>query len=840
MTNPQLTEKDGRVLITRFLNFLNPNGNAFELCAIGPKSRKSNHWEGYANGSKPIVAGWFSDHSKAADIAQKLDQIGAMGIFVTLNPCNPALCARANHRLKAGVSRTADAEIIMIKHLLIDVDPRRPKGISSTAEEHAAALEHIEQIKSDMMAKGWPEPLVGDSGNGGHLIFKLPDLEPSGENIDLLKKCLKAFAQKYNNDKLDIDQKVFNPARLNKIYGTHARKGDNTVERPHRLAQIISLPESPECVSVEQLEALAGTVNEEPRAQCNRPLRSDNTDRRFSLKAYLEYYGVELKKTKEHYGADLYVLQECRFDSSHRGGEAAIGQTADGILFYQCFHASCAGRTWHEARTLISGDDSLAQFCEGLPRKRKKRNKRSGKKSASIMACGFNLTDMGNAERLVEQHGQDLRYCHLWKLWLIWDGRRWVQDITAEIKRKAKAVVRNIYGEAKNSTDEKARALLAKHAVRSESDAKIKAMISLAESESGIPVTPDELDTNPMLLCCLNGIIDLRTGELREHKKGDLITKISPVTYDTQATCPTWDQFLNRIMDGNERLIEFLQRIIGYSLTGDTSEQCLFFMYGTGANGKSTFLSVISDLLGDYAKQTDFTTFMQQKHDSVRNDLARLKGARLVSSVEVESGKQLAEVVVKQITGGDVIVARFLHREFFEFSPTFKIFIAANHKPAIWGTDHAIWRRIHLVPFTVTIPPEEQDKKLPEKIKLEMMGIFRWAIEGCLKWQRNGLDVPQEVEAATEDYREEMDILGGFLRDSCVLEPGHSVRAKDLYQKYTDWCESNGESAVKQRTFGRKLKERGLKNKKSTGGFVWWFGIGIVDEVDDSDKSSTF
>lgn len=425
----------------------------------------------------------------------------------------------------------------------------------------------------------------------------------------------------------------------------------------------------------------------------------------------------------------------------------------------------------------------------------------------------FNYTDLGNAKRLVHYYGRDLRYCYAFGSWYVWDGKRWSKDETGAIERKAKATVMNIYQEALQEEDEK-RVSLMKHASSSESRQKISNMISLAQSEEGIPVTPAQLDEDQWKLNCLNGVIDLKNGVLLSHSRDDLITNMVEAEYDPNADCPTWKKFLNRIMQddhGNvrEELIHFLQKAVGYALTGSIKEQVMFFLHGSGKNGKSTFINVVKDLLGDYSRQTGTETFMtKQNSGGVPNDLARLKGARLISAVESEEGKRLAESLIKQLTGGEPITARFLHKEFFEFTPTFKIFFVTNHKPQIRGTDPAIWRRIRLIPFTVTIPPEEDDKTLPDKLRNEMPGILRWAVEGCLKWQEEGLGAPDAVMNATAEYKEEMDTLSQFVEDYCVVHPTARVATKDLYKTYQDWCEESGEYCLAKNKFINKLKER--------------------------------
>ena len=438
------------------------------------------------------------------------------------------------------------------------------------------------------------------------------------------------------------------------------------------------------------------------------------------------------------------------------------------------------------------------------------------------------FTDVGNARRFVALHGRDLRFCHPWERWLVWTGKRWSEDQSGEVMRRARDVPRSLFKEAAECSDAKTREGLAAWALACESEARLRAMVSLARSEPGIPVLPGELDADPYLFNAANGTVDLRSGELRPHRRQDLMTKVAGAAYDPGAACPTWEAFLGRAMNGNENLIRFLKRAVGYTLTGDTREQCLFLLYGTGANGKSTFIETVRTVLGDYGKQASFDTFLAGKQDATRNDVAALVGARFVAAVEAGQGRRLAEVLVKLLTGGDTVTARFLYHEFFEFKPVFKLFLACNAKPVIRGADNAIWRRIRLVPFTVTIPDEEQDRTLPANLKAEAEGILAWAVQGCLEWQREGLKAPPEVMAATQAYRDEMDPLGGFLNESCILSPAAKAPAADLYGAYKAWCERVGEEPLTQTTFGLRLGERGLSKARGTAGRTFWHGIGLA------------
>ena len=422
----------------------------------------------------------------------------------------------------------------------------------------------------------------------------------------------------------------------------------------------------------------------------------------------------------------------------------------------------------------------------------------------------FNQTEMGIAEVLVHLHGQDLRFCHQWGSWLAWDGRRHRRDLTGEAPRRAKATVRSVYTIAAKTEDDKQRRALLAWAKGLEKSATVTSMLKLAQSEPDIPILPEDMDADPFLFNVLNGTVDLRTGNLRPHDRADTITKLAPVAYDQAAECPTFLAFLERVVP-DEHVRAFLRRFVGYSLTGDTREQCLLFLHGGGANGKSTLLTALQAVMGDYARQAAPELLVSRGGDRHPTELADLFGARAVVSVEVDEGKRLAETLVKQMTGGDRMKARFMRTDFFEWAPTHKLFLAANHRPEIRGTDYAIWRRIHLVPFVVTIPEGERDPKLGAKLLAELPGILNWALAGCLDWQQDGIGVPKAVRDATEAYRAEQDILADFLVERCVVDPQAWAKASDLHKAYTAWCEEGGHKAVNTTAFGRRLTERGFR-----------------------------
>ncbi|PLS86578.1 MAG: hypothetical protein CYG60_06515 [Actinobacteria bacterium] len=447
----------------------------------------------------------------------------------------------------------------------------------------------------------------------------------------------------------------------------------------------------------------------------------------------------------------------------------------------------------------------------------------------------FNTTDMGNAERFVVRHGADVLYCYPWGRWLVWTGVRYERDDAGMVHKLGKETVRSIHAEAAAEVDDERRKTLAKHARASEAESRIKAMLELVKPE--VPVSPDALDAAPWLLNTPNGTVDLRTGELRPHSREDLLTKMAGAEYDPKAPAPEWAAFLERVQPGEE-LRRFIQRGAGYSASGDTSEQCMFINHGaSGANGKSTFQEALAAALGDYAMRTPTEMLLAKRGGGVPNDVARLKGARFVAASETEEGRRLAESLVKDLTGQDTVSARFMRAEWFDFKPTHKLWLSTNHKPEIRGTDNAIWRRIRLVPWAVTIPPAEQDRKLSAKLRAELPGILAWIVRGCLEWQREGLRAPDEVRQATAEYRAEMDTLAAFLADRCVVREEARALADKLYQRYAMWCDANGERQEAQKAFVARMTERGFVRKRATKGTdkgrYMWFGVGIREDNDD-------
>jgi putative DNA primase/helicase len=441
-------------------------------------------------------------------------------------------------------------------------------------------------------------------------------------------------------------------------------------------------------------------------------------------------------------------------------------------------------------------------------------------------------TDLGTAGLFVRWYGHKLKFCHPWRRWFVWDGCRWAVGEHGEPHRLAMLTVTRLYAEASLGRKEDERTGIAKWAMSYERHERIEAVLKVARNIESIVVRPEQLDTDDNALTCRNGTLDLRTGILRPHDPTDLITRLAPVNFNPEAKAPRFEEFLERIFAGDTELIGFVQRAAGYSLTGETSEQCFTICYGVGANGKSTLMSILQELMGEYAATTPTETLLVKRHgDGIPNDLARLVGVRLVSATETEDGRRLAEAKLKALTGGDKIAARFMRAEWFEFTPKFKIWLATNHRPDIRGTDLGIWRRVHLVPFNVTIEKEDQDPHLLDALRAELPGILAWAVRGCLEWRKRGLDPPEAVKIATEEYRGDSDQLGTWIDDDCEVGDELSEWASDLYFDYKEWSQRSGEKTMTQKALGRQLSERGFKKKRMKQGIAY-LGITLRHRIE--------
>ncbi|MBE0474808.1 phage/plasmid primase, P4 family, partial [Rhodoferax sp.] len=413
-------------------------------------------------------------------------------------------------------------------------------------------------------------------------------------------------------------------------------------------------------------------------------------------------------------------------------------------------------------------------------------------------------TEDGICTAFSRHFGKDWRYCAQWGKWFAWNMQRWNEDLVLYVNH----IIRGVCRAASNrASSDRTKTKLA-------SSSTMSAVERMARSEPTHAALANDWDANVWLLNTPAGVVDLHNGQLRPPRREDLMTKITTASPVWGSGCPNWLVFLDQVTGGDKDLVSYLQRVFGYCLTGSTHEHALFFLYGTGANGKSVFINVLTTILGDYATNAPMDTFMESRGDRHPTDLAGLRGARMVSATETEQGRRWAESKVKEITGGDAVTARFMRQDFFTFFPMFKLLIAGNHKPTIRNIDEAMRRRLHLVPFTITVPPQKRDKHLQAKLLMERDAILAWGLQGCLEWQKSGLNPPKCVRDATEEYFEEEDAVGEFIDDECQRSPHSKEPISAVYQRWKDRAESRGEFVGSSRWLTQQLLSRGFERDR--------------------------
>lgn len=419
----------------------------------------------------------------------------------------------------------------------------------------------------------------------------------------------------------------------------------------------------------------------------------------------------------------------------------------------------------------------------------------------------YTCDDIGNAERFWVRHKDRTRWT-AGHGWLVFDGRRWLRADSKQIETLAIRCVEDIPKEVPHA-DETQKEQLWKWAKKSRSLASMRAMTELAAAMPRMTLPGDAFDRVKHMITVANGSIDLRTGKLVPHNPEHLATRMTNVKYDPAATCPEWDRFVSQVMAGDEDLIAFLRRAVGYSLTGDCREECLFLNHGHGSNGKSTFLEVIRAVVGEYSASASFDTFMQKSNESIRNDIARLAGVRYVTASETESNARLSEATVKQVTGRDRLTARFLRMEHFEFDPQFKVWMSVNHLPSVRASDHGMWRRIRLIPWKVQFSPP--DKQLRDRLMNELPGILAWAVQGAVEWHASGLRPPAAVVDETMKYRKDEDLIGTFIDEVADTYPSAEVEFSDLFVAFTLWCRDSQERLWTKKRFASAMTDKGYE-----------------------------
>lgn len=825
-------------------------------------------------------AGFYSRHSiqQAAEAIFKAstgrNQNGtpcSRGQYLTFNPLPSAWLAKdlGNRTDVARDDQLAkDQNITRRVWLYIDIDPVRPAGVSSTDEEKAHALTIVEAIETELFFLGWPSPVKADSGNGFHLFYRI---NLPADDGGIVKACLRALAAKFDTPYAKVDTSVFNPARIAKVPGSSARKGSNSKEtgRPWRWSKLLSVPEGLEIVPDDLLKALAAEAPPEISPAATKPAtqkksrsrrgKSSNPNRRREASpvtraaAYLQTIAPAISGQGGHQQTMHAALEMVH-------GFNLTPDEARPLLL--SWNATCQP-PWTEKEIehklqdadATPGERGLKLLQElpppQLPAKRSAAPVPSLKQAAaaadaadgiapdqseSVQDKTEELTELANGRKYADLYRGQVLYCPQWKQWLAWSGIRWATDSTGSEARLAKQIADMRMQAAEDFDDDELRDF----ANRSASARGLSNMVKVAQSEPGMYAAPAELDQSCILLNVPNGTIDLSTGKLRPHDRTDRITKLCPTPFDSAATCPSFEKFLTAIFDEDWATIQFMQRFLGYCLTGHVSEQMFLILYGTGSNGKSTLLNTLSHVLGmDYVLKAVPDLLLAKRNESHPTERADLFGKRLAICAETGDGRRFNEALVKELTGGDKIRARRLYEDHFEFTPTHKLLLCTNHKPRVTGTDHSIWRRIALAPLGQRFwnpdageegPPElRQDKALPDTLKSEASGILKWMIDGCLKWQRDGLGISETIRCATEGYRADEDVIAQFIMDCCVQSPEIWTSAKELYLVYMKWAEEQGLRYFSQKRFGAALTERNFDRFISNG--VKYRGIGLKIEV---------
>ena len=451
-------------------------------------------------------------------------------------------------------------------------------------------------------------------------------------------------------------------------------------------------------------------------------------------------------------------------------------------------------------------------------------NALKGTGNAKLKQQSFSMDDMGNTGRFLRAFGDNVLYSYTNKVWYYYADKYWAVDELGKVYGMADYIANNMHKEPLEISDptddklvESVKKAFRKHIKATRSFRGKENM--LRDTQHHVAVSPSEFDSNGMLFNTQNGYIDLANGHLMDHQKEKKFTRISYGEYREDAECPQWLQFLDEIFEGNQNLIDYLQRAIGYSMSSDTSEQQMFILLGNGQNGKSVLLNVLNDVFGTYAMNIQPQTIaVKGTSGGANQDIARLQGARFVTTTEPNRGMKLDEGVVKQITGGDTVTARFLYGKEFEYSPEFKLWMATNYKPIISGTDEGIWRRMSIIPFNYHVPPEKVDKRLTYKLKEEISGILKWCVDGFQQWREIGLSEPDIIKQQRHDYRSEMDIVQLFVEERCDVNPLASEKANDLWQTFREWVKENNEyDKFSSKRFYMELGKKFEKERKKKG-----------------------
>jgi P4 family phage/plasmid primase-like protien len=884
--------------VRRALQVLTLPGQVAELRVLQATTRDSSRFPYQASG-------YFNDHEALIKALKSLRS--AKGVYLTLQPCKPDLLARAHNRLRSSdemrkASATSDQYVTRLRWLLVDLDPERPADISTTEEEHEAALELARSIKDALQALGWPDPVEADSGNGAHLLYQvdLPVREGAKET-GLLHRVLKGLAARFDQARervgdeplrLLVDQTVYNPSRICKLYGTLACKGDSMLERPHRLSRLLVVPEQVATVPLELLEAMATPLAQPTPA----PTERRSTTRAasaFDLEHWIEQHGLDVSGPMPWRDGQKWIFSICPWNAEHTDASAFLVQHGNGVIGAGCQHNGCRGKGWRDLRALFEpavqhGPDRPHAAPEPEPVSR----------TAPVWSALLVVDDIDLAfvlECWLRQEEGDARlyerlfqgrsiYDHTEGAWYMWQEHYWQRDhceytrtvqvsgTLADVYKAASEVLERYLKQHALHHDFTQKDDKAHHITSEQIKALEKIQGNLKKRADGLRVLnrannvltyaqallatlSNAWDTNPWLLGTPDGVIDLQTGTLHPGRPDEYIRTCIPTGWQgLDAPAPRFERFLYEIFGDREareceELVGFLQRALGYGISGNVREHMFLMLYGEeGRNGKDTLMScllaVLGAVVGPVSNDVILASNKLATPGSASPHLCSLQGKRVVWASETDRGARFDIGQVKFLTGGGSIPARQIYGRSYSFDPTHLLVLLTNHKPHADASDAAFWDRLCPLIFNLrfvehpTQPNERQrDPTLSQALQAEASGILAWLVRGCLDWQAHGLQVPPTVRRARYDYRAEEDTLGTFLKERCLFAEGMEVRAGQLYACYKDWAVENGLKYMSGRTFGLEIKKRVICFTKNVG--IFYQGITLLNEMNRREQSET-
>ncbi len=793
--------------------------------------------DGYAE-----VAGFFDDINAMVEVVNRYS--GKFFIYITLNPISenllepkkplkegdPPRIVCKNQLFKPEKGDLVGNEYIKsIDNIPIDIDPVKPddhKHDSATDIEKQAAKERLDAIIEWLELQGVTKDnyMRVDSGNGNQIEIKV-HLEPTPENDELISNLHDKLHDRYSDDVAESDKSVKNRARIIKVPDSLAMKGKNTPERPWRKAKVEYIPASIKPLSRDILATIAKPISDKPH-KIEYIFHGNGSNHPFDLHGFLAKFNIqELGVYAYKGGSRIKVLCPNRSQHTTKGDEAYFYIYPDGIPGFNCFHGHCIDLTFSDIHEMLEPgyrDQWKNHVCSGG-------SGGNGHNPDTKTQMNYTYTDTGNAQRLYDKYGDIFKFVTERKLFIIWNGHYWEYDTPDDTKlnKLAKDTIKAIPNEARpNMTDDEYKALM-KFSLMSLNQVRIKAMIESVKSEGDVTISIKQLDSDPDLFNCQNVTIDLKIGIARPQSKDDLITIMAPVTYDSTATCPQWKSWLELIMDNKYSVINYLQTLCGYCMTGETKTDVIPFCHGLGGNGKSTFWNVIRDkIMGDYAYEVNPDVFLisgqKFKDSGQREELANLYGKRLVTATEIQEDRQLTINLLKAISGGESIHGDRKYERGITFKPTFKVILSGNHEPIIKDNSNAAWRRLKKIPFTVTI--ENQIDGFEETFNGELPGILNWMIAGCIRWQSEGLCDPDEVVQATMEYRNTQDVISQFLDTYYVRDVNGEVTKASFRALFSKWCTENSYEVLSDKAIKLRLAAIGVRDKAKNSGGVW---IGI-------------